>query len=170
MPSFTTSCLCFSLFLSKPGSVWVFMNVLYYFSPHSCFFLPTPANISSFLWITLPYSLMHVISMPRCYLISQQSSFGVEWAEQWEHRRGGIDGGGKGNEMEEGLKLMLPLALTIRVVSASGWGAAWVGWKWQQGVHRRQVAESGTLTLVKYSVRNIKYPKVIKLQFASPLD
>lgn len=72
--------------------------------------------------------------------------------------------------MEEGLKLMLPLALTIRVVSASGWGAALVGWKWQQGVHRRQVAESGTLTLVKYSVRNIKYPKVIKLQFASPLD
>lgn len=38
------------------------------------------------------------------------------------------------------------------------------------GVHLWQVAESGTLTLVKYSVRNIKYPKVIKLQFASPLD
>lgn len=49
-------------------------------------------------------------------------------------------------------------------------GAAWVGWRRQQGVHRWQVAESGTLTLVKYSVRNIKYPKVIKLQFASPLD
>lgn len=45
-----------------------------------------------------------------------------------------------------------------------------MGWKRQQGVHRWQVAESGTLTLVKYSVRNIKYPKVIKLQFASPLD
>lgn len=39
-----------------------------------------------------------------------------------------------------------------------------------EGVLGRQVAESGTLTLVKYSVRNIKYPKVIKLQFASPLD
>lgn len=31
-------------------------------------------------------------------------------------------------------------------------------------------AKSGTLTLIKYSVRNIRYPKVIKLQFASPLD
>lgn len=76
------SALLLSLCLSKPGCMRVFMNALYYFSLHSCFFLPTPANISSFLWITLLYSLMHVISMPRCYLISQQSSFGVEWAEQ----------------------------------------------------------------------------------------
>ena len=65
---------------------------------------------------------------------------------------------------------MLPLASRSKVVLRVAGEAVWVGWKWQQGVHRWQVAESGTLTLVKYSVRNIKYPKVIKLQFASPLD
>lgn len=68
-----------------------------------------------------------MISMPRCYLISQQSSFGVERAEQYEHRRGGTDGGGKENEKEEGLKFMLPLASRIKVVlrvagEQCGWG------------------------------------------------
>lgn len=110
------SALLLSLSLSKQGSIWVFMNTPYYFSPHSCLFLPTPANISSFLWLTLLYSLMHVISMPRCYLISQPSSFGLEWAEQQEHRRGGIGRGRKGKEKEQGLKFVLPLASHTQVV------------------------------------------------------
>lgn len=121
------SALLLSLVPSKPGCIYEYSWTLYYFSPHSCFFLPTPANISSFLWITLLYRLVHVISMPRCYLIPQQSSFGVEWAEQQDHRRGGIDGGGKGNKEDEGLKLMLPLASDIEVVlqeagEQRGWG------------------------------------------------
>lgn len=32
------------------------------------------------------------------------------------------------------------------------------------------IAEAEALTLVMYSAKNIKYPKVIKLQFARPLD
>lgn len=32
------------------------------------------------------------------------------------------------------------------------------------------IAEAQALTLVMYSAKNIKYPKVIKLQFARPLD
>lgn len=32
------------------------------------------------------------------------------------------------------------------------------------------IAEAKALTLVMYSAKNIKYPKVIKLQFARPLD
>jgi len=105
------SALPLSLFLPRPGCIWVLINALYYFSPHSCFFLPTPANISSFPWSVLPYSLMHVIFMPRCYLISQQSSFGVEWAvraPEGRHRWSG-----KGNEKEEGLQRTLPLASTM---------------------------------------------------------
>lgn len=32
------------------------------------------------------------------------------------------------------------------------------------------IAKAQALTLVMYSAKNIKYPKVIKLQFATPLD
>lgn len=37
-------------------------------------------------------------------------------------------------------------------------------------VFYRLIAEAQALTLVMYSAKNIKYPKVIKLQFARPLD
>lgn len=121
------SALLLCLSLSKQGCIWVFMNTPYYFSPHSCFFLPTPANISSFLWLTLLYSLMHVISMPRCYLISQPSSFGLEWAEHWEHRRGGIGRDGKGKEKEQGLKFVFASGFTHPSCVVCVQGAAWVG-------------------------------------------
>lgn len=148
------------LSLSKQGCIWVFMNTPYYFSPHSCFFLPTPANISSFLWLMLLYSLMHVISMPRCYLISQQSSFGVEWAEQQEHRRGGIGRGGKGNQKELGLKFMLPLASHTQSCAVCVRGAAWVGGDGSRGfINGRLLNQepwhlwstlSGTLSIQKW--------------------
>lgn len=125
VPDLGTSQLCSPPLFFPDQSICDYSGMLFIVSPLTvAFFFPTPASISSFLWITLLCSLMHMISMPRCYLISQQSSFGLEWAEQLRAQEGRHRWQWEEEREGKGIQIYVAFGFTFQSCAAKGLGSS----------------------------------------------